>query len=170
MIHAITKEKTLARDFIIVVFSSLLIAFIGRLEIFLPFTPVPVAFRLQLILLLSVVLGSRRAILSTALFLGQGALGFPVFAGATASLLGPNGGYIVGYLFAAFIAGSIYERTQKRALAFLVGTLVVYLFGALYLATFVGFQKAMFLGILPFVLGDIAKSAIALKILEKLRA
>ncbi len=170
MIHAITKEKTIARDFLIVLFSSLLIAFIGRLEIPLPFTPVPISFRIQLVLFLSLFLGSKRAVLATALFLVQGALGAPVFAGGTAALMGPNAGYIIGYLFAAFITGSIYERTQKRAFAFLMGWSVIYFLGYLNLASFVGFQKAVMLGVLPFLPGCLVKSIIGFKVLDKIRA
>ena len=165
----ITKEKTITRDFLIVFLSSLLIAFIGRLEIPLPFTPVPVSFRAQLILFLSLSLGSRRAILATALFLAQGAIGFPVFAGGVTSLMGPNAGYIIGYLFGAFITGSIYEKTGKGVFAVLMGTLAIYACGFSVLSTYVGFSNAFLIGIAPFLLGDLAKSVVGFRIWNCLR-
>ena len=171
LVNALSKqrENTFARDAIIVVLSGLLITLMGQFSISLPFTPVPISFRLQTIMLLSVLLGSRRAVLAVCVFLVQGAIGFPVFAGHTSGLvglLGPNGGYIVGYLVAAFVVGVISERTKKEILALALGTLVVYTLGALHLSTFIGIQKAILLGVVPFILGDLLKSVAVVKILD----
>ena len=165
----LAKENTFIRDFSIVFFSSLLIAFIGRLEIPLPFTPVPISFRAQLILFLTLFLGTKRGVLAVALFLGQGALGFPIFTGGVASLLGPNIGYIIGYLFGAFITGSIYERTGKAFLAVFMGTLTIYVFGFSALLRYVDLATAFVIGVAPFILGDLAKTAIGFKIWNRLK-
>ena len=170
------QENTYTRDVFIVLLSSLLIALMGQLSIPLPFTPVPISFRFQTVLLLSALLGSRRAVLATALFLLQGMLGLPLFAnGASgiAGLLGPVGGYYLGYLAAAFIVGYISESPKNRtlgrcAMSFLAGTMIVYTCGTAYLATFVGFPKALLLGVAPFVVGDVAKTFVCLKILSRM--
>jgi biotin transport system substrate-specific component len=166
-----TQENTFARDAIIVVLSGLLITLMGQFSIPLPFTPVSISFRFQTILLLSVLLGSKRAVLACSVFLVQGAFGLPVFAGGTSGLvglLGPSGGYIVGYLIAAFVVGWISEKSKKAIPALLAGTLIVYACGSVYLSTFIGIQNAILLGVLPFVFGDLLKTAAVLKILDRM--
>ncbi len=170
------QENTYTRDVFIVLLSSLLIALMGQLSIPLPFTPVPISFRFQTVLLLSALLGSRRAVLATALFLLQGMMGLPVFANGVsgiAGLLGPVGGYYLGYLAAAFIVGYMSDSPKNRtlgrcAMSFLVGTLIVYACGTAYLTTFVGFQKALLLGVAPFIVGDIVKTLVCLRILRQM--
>jgi biotin transport system substrate-specific component len=166
---SLQKENSYVKDVLIVVLSGLLIGLIGHLSIYFPFTPVPISFRLQTILFLSLLLGSRRSLLAVAFFLAQGAFGLPVFAGGLsglAGLVGPNGGYIVGYLMAAFVAGLMSERGVKPVFSFLAGTLIVYVSGASYLATWVGVQEAILLGIAPFILLDVLKTVASLKLLS----
>lgn len=171
-----TQENTLFRDACIVLLSSFLIALAGQFSIPLPFTPVPISFRFQTILFLSVLLGSRRASLATLLFLGQGALGLFPMSGSygIAGLMGPNGGYYFGFVIAAFVVGKICEGNKsfsfaRTSLAMLAGTFIVYVCGVAYLSTFVGFPKAILLGLAPFVLGDLLKTAICVKILQRLK-
>jgi biotin transport system substrate-specific component len=166
---SIKRENTFSRDVLVVILSGLLITLMGQFSIPLPFTPVPISFRFQTILLLSVLLGSRRAVLAVAVFLAQGAFGLSVFAGHTSGLvglLGPNGGYIASYLIAAFVVGMISERTKKAIPALAAGTLIVYTLGALHLSTFIGLQKAILLGVVPFIFGDLLKTVAVLKILD----
>lgn len=149
-----TREKPFTRDVIIVLLAGLFITLMGQFSIPLPFTPIPIAFRLQTILLLSILLGSRRASLAVGVFM---ALQAPL-------LLGPTAGYIVGYLLAATLV-----KPEKPLYSFVVGTLVVYACGFMYLSTLIGVQKALLLGIVPFVLGDIIKTMICFKILNYVR-
>lgn len=147
------------RDAAIVVLSGLLIGLMGQFSIPLPFTPVPITFRLQTILFLSVLLGSRRAVLATAFFLIQGAFGLSLFA------TGPVAGYLVGYLVAACVVGYMSEKKMSASISFLVGTLIVYICGASYLSTILGVSKAIYLGVLPFLIGDFLKAVVCLKML-----
>lgn len=166
---SIQRENTFARDAILVVLSGLLITLMGQFSIPLPFTPIPISFRFQTILLLSVLLGSKRAVLAVSVFLVQGAMGLPVFAGNASgllALLGPKGGYIIGFLIAAFVVGLISEKTKKAIPALAVGTLIVYTLGALHLSTFIGLEQAILLGVVPFILGDLLKTVAVLKILD----
>jgi biotin transport system substrate-specific component len=93
----------------------------------------------------------------------------PVFAGGKAGLavlLGPTGGYLIGFIAAAFVTGWLAERGWDRwplttALAMVFGNLVIYLFGVSWLAVFVGISKAPLLGMVPFIPGDILKIVLA---------
>ncbi|MES2272957.1 MAG: biotin transporter BioY [Chlamydiota bacterium] len=169
-----SKTYPFLRDVSIVILASLLIGLFGKVAIPLPFTPIPISTQNSLILLMAVLLGSRRAFSATFAFILQGVVGLPVFAGALggfAILLGPKGGYLVGYLAAAIVTGFLIEKLREKTIrnAFIalgLGNLVIYLFGAGYLSTFVGFQKAILLGIVPFLIGDLLKILICLKVLQ----
>ncbi len=169
------KIPAWAKDVCLVIGSSLLISLVAYIAIPLPFTPVPLVVRSTLILLLSVLLGSKRAPAAVALFLVQGTLGLPVFAQGAAGVeyfLGPKGGYLIGYLIAAYTVGKIVELFGKRTLAnafiaMLAGNVVLFLFGAAWLSAFVGgIERAILLGVVPFLLGDFLKIALSLKILQ----
>jgi biotin transport system substrate-specific component len=148
----------------------------------LPFSPVPVALQNLFALLAGLCLGPLLGSLSAALYLAAGALGAPVFAGASggiARLLGPTGGYLLGYLFAAGAAGLIAgrPRTDRRCPlwrlipAAALGLLAVYVPGMLRLKQLMGFGwvQALAAGFLPFLPGDIAKAAAAVLIAPRLR-
>lgn len=173
--QTITLEKNLARDFALILLASFAISLSGQISIPLWFTPVPLVTQNAVILLTAVLLGSRRGGAATFAFLAQGALGFPVFANGSGGFhcfFGPTGGYLIGYLVAAFVAGAIAERrktTGNALLAISVGHLTILLLGATYLTTFVGPTKAFLLGVAPFILGDMAKTLISLKILQWVR-
>ena len=160
----------------VVLCASIIIALFAPISIRLPFTPVPIATQAQVILLLAALLGSKRGAMAVLTYLFQGAMGLPVFAGGAAgiwTLAGPTGGYLLGYLLAAFITGFIMERTAARTpskvfMAMGVGNLVIYAFGLPHLARFVGWPGAFILGMLPFVVGDLFKLIIATKIFKKL--
>ncbi len=171
--YPLTLPRPLYRDLAIVLLASFLICLSGSISISLWFTPVPIATRNSLILLLAVFLGPRRGSLAVFAFLAQGALGLPVFhnaASGVAPFFGPLGGYLIGYLIAAAVTGYLAEK--KRTLlgtlgALSVGNLIIYTCGAGVLSTFVGPSKALLLGVLPFLLGDVLKTLISLKILQK---
>ena len=107
-------------------------------------------------------------------YIAQGAAGLPFFAGGASGfgiLTGATAGYLVGFIVAAYVVGLLAERGMERnfktsIVPFLVGTIIIYVFGVTWLSTVVGgFGKAIELGLLPFVVGDILKliaAAIAL--------
>jgi len=154
---------------LLVVTGSLLIALLAQIRIPLPFTPVPISGQTLGVLLVAAALGSRRGAASLGLYLVEGALGLPVFAGAPfgiARLLGPTGGYLIGFVAAAFVVGSLAERGWDRrwlgVLAmFAIGQAIIYLFGLAYLSTFVGLGNALNSGLWPFIPGDILKAVLA---------
>lgn len=166
------RVPALVRDVSLVALSSILIGLFGQIAIPLPFTPVPIATQPHLILLLAAFLGPNRTVAAVLLFLAQGMAGLPVFAGAVGGaflLTGPTGGYLMGYLAAAFVTGHLIEKMKERTLwkifgAMAAGNGVIFLMGATYLCTFVGVQKALLLGVLPFLLGDFFKLICCAKI------
>jgi biotin transport system substrate-specific component len=135
---------------------------------------VPIATQNSVVLLLAVLLGPRKGAAAVLAFLVQGALGWPVFAGGiggAAVLLGPRGGYLIGYLVAAYAVGALIEKAQEKTaaktfLALAAGTGIIYVLGAGYLSLFVGAEKALFLGVAPFILGDVLKTLCGMKILN----
>ena len=99
----------------------------------------------------------------------QGVIGLPVFAGGAfgvATLLGPTGGYLGGFLIAAVVVGILAERGMGRGImstiiAMMIGNAIIYVIGASWLASFIGAEKALTAGVLPFLYGDILKLAVA---------
>lgn len=137
-----------------------------------PFWPVPMTLQTLVVLALAGLLGARLAGLTVALYLLEGALGLPVFSGTPqrglglAYMVGPTGGYLAGYLGAALLVGLAADRGARArpALLFgamLAGTTLIYALGALWLAKFTGLGPAITAGVLPFLLGDLLKCALA---------
>jgi len=148
---------------------SILVACSARIAIPLPFTPVPLTAQTLAVLLSGAVLGSRRGALSLMMYLVYGAIGLPVFAGGKAGLdhlFGPTGGYLWGFVAAAFVTGLLAERGWDRKavtafLAMLLGNVVIYLCGLPWLARYVGYERVLIAGLFPFIPGDLIKLALA---------
>lgn len=148
-----------------VVGGSLLLALFSQLSIPLGFTPVPLTLQSFAVLLMGGLLGSKRGAAAVILYLVEGAVGLPFFAGGRsgfAALVGPTGGYLVGFVIAAFLIGYLLEHTThlsfKRALAAIaLGGSVILVVGTLWLASFIGVNNAFHLGVLPFFVGDALK-------------
>jgi len=179
-VRALASEKssTLFRDVFLVILSSIFIGLCGQISIPLPFTPVPITVQNQLVLLLALFLGPRRAVASVLGFLAQGAMGLPVFAGAAggmAILMGPRGGYLMGYVIAAWVTGYLMEKRRNRTILttfwmMITGSAVILVCGCAYLTVFVGLKNALLLGVAPFVLGDVLKVIFCVKIFEMVRS
>jgi len=132
----------------------------AQIRVSVRFSPVPVTAQTLAVLLIGAFLGRRRAVGTLVGYLLAGAIGLPFFAGA--GLAGPTGGYLVGFVPAAFFTGLMAERGWDRhpVTAFLTslgGAMVIYVFGLLWLARFVGPGAVLALGLLPFVVGDLIK-------------
>ncbi len=162
---------------LLVVGASLLISLFAHIAIYLPFTPVPLALQMNVCLFLAMVLGSKRAALAVMLFLLQGALGLPVLATGGAGLVkffGPTGGYLLGYIGGAYLTGYLWEKTKNKTasqafLAMAAGNLVVFVLGVVQLSQFIGFPKALLLGVAPFIIGDIVKHLLSVRVLKSLK-
>lgn len=155
----------------LVVGFALLTAAAAQIRITLPFTPVPITGQTFAVLLAGASLGSMAGSASQLLYVALGAVGLPFYAGGDSGwevVQGTTGGYLVGFVVAAWVVGFLAERSQDRTIAsavpaFLTGSLVVYLFGVPWLAHVldVGWVEAAGLGAVPFVIGDLVKAALA---------
>lgn len=137
----------------------------GLAQVRIPISPVPITGQTLGVLLVGALLGSRQGPLSVSIYLGQGLIGLPVFAGGTAGitrLTGPTGGYLAGFVVAALVVGWLSERGWGRrfttaAVAMLIGNACVYALGLPWLASFTGYRAALRLGLAPFIPGDLLK-------------
>lgn len=144
----------------------------------IPIGPVPIVLQNLFVMLAGLLLGSRWGLISVTVYLLAGAVGLPVFAGGTGGIgkfMGPTGGYLIGFAAAAFLIGYISERNRGRVLyditAMVLGTLVIYLVGVTWLKVVTGmsFGKALSVGMLPFLIGDVLKIAAAIPIAKAVR-
>ncbi len=169
MIDAVWPTAGVGREVVLIFGGSLLIAIMAQLRIPLPFSPVPVTGQTFAVLLLGALYGSRRGPAAVVTYLTLGAIGFPIFAGGAAGLarfVGPTAGYLAGFVAAAFAVGLLSERGWGRSpwttgASMIVGSLIVYATGALWLSRFVGSEAVLNTGVLPFLPGDALKIVLA---------
>lgn len=151
----------------LVVGASLFVALCARVTVPLPFTPVPLTLQNFAVLLVGLLLGSRRGAIALALYLTEGALGLPVFnpagLGGIAQVLGPTGGYLMAYPLVAFVSGWIAERGARSfrrvAVAAMAGEVVLFAGGLAWLTlwTHGSWWQAAHFGLYPFVFAEVAK-------------
>ena len=151
-----------------VIVFALLTALGAQLRIPLPFTPVPVTLQTFFVFLAGGFLGARRGLLSQVLYLGLGTIGLPVFALGPSAILGPTGGYLVGFAVSALLVGWLTAGSRGMSLAWTVGAMglglgAIYLLGTVQLMALapIGLGQAVSMGVVPFLLGDVAKLALA---------
>jgi biotin transport system substrate-specific component len=159
-----------ARQVALVVGASLFVALCARISIPLWFTPVPLTVQNFGVLLVGLLLGSRRGFAALILYLAEGAMGMPVFSplgpGGVAQILSVTGGYLLVYPFVAGLAGFIFERGTKSfaraAVAGLLAEIVLFAGGVtwLYVATH-SFAKAAYLGLYWFIAAEVLKVMVA---------
>jgi len=177
---ATPQERALeaARQTALVVGASLFVALCARVTIPLPLTPVPLTVQNFGVLLVGLLLGSRRGFAALALYLIEGAAGLPVFnptgLGGIAQLLGPTGGFLMAYPFVAFLAGYIFERGTKSfvraAIAGLLAEILLFAGGLAWLYLFThSLAKAAYLGLYWFLAAEVMKVMFAAAIATRWR-
>jgi biotin transport system substrate-specific component len=164
-------EKGLARfyDLTLIVGGSLLIAACAKLKVLLPFGPIPVTGQTFAVLMIGALLGPRRGCLAVLAYLMEGAAGLPVFAfgGGLGEFAGPTGGYLAGFLPAAYVTGFLARRGWDRrmsttVLAMAIGNTAIYACGLFWLCCLMGVTTGVLAaGLYPFVAGDLLKIALA---------
>ena len=159
-------------DAIVVICGSLILGLSAQVKVYLPISPVPITGQTFAVLMLAALLGSRRGALAIIAYLIEGALGLPVFAGGVgmAVLIGPTGGYLVGFVAAAYVVGRLAEMGWDRRVittiaAMLAGEIVLYAFGVCWLTIMTNIRTALVIGLYPFIVGDILKIALAAAVL-----
>lgn len=155
--------------------ASLFLALISQIRVPLFFTPVPLSLQTLGLLLVGAFLGKKKGSLAVLAYLSEGALGLPVFAGGSSGFLpfaGPNGGFLIGFLLVAFLAGLAFEKCKSIAtltLGLLLAVFSVFLIGVPWLSVWVSPQYALKLGLYPFIIGDCLKAVIATSMLSAYR-
>ena len=152
---------------------SAFVAGAAQVRIDMAFTPVPISGQTFAVLLVGAVLGSRLGLAAMLTYMAEGASGLPVFAGGTSGpsiISGPTGGYIIGFVFAAFVVGWLAERGFARnpattAAVMVLGNIVIYVFGVIQLHYFVGWEKVWAFGVRDFIPGDVVKVLLAAGVL-----
>lgn len=175
------QERALqtSRQVALVVGASLVVALCAKITIpLMPLTPVPLTVQNMGVLLVGLLLGSRRGFAALALYLAEGAIGLPVFnptgPGGIAQLLGPTGGFLMVYPFVAFLAGYIFERGSKSfiraAVAGLLAEVLLFAGGLTWLYAYThSMAKAAYLGLYWFVAAEIIKVMFAAAVATRFR-
>jgi biotin transport system substrate-specific component len=178
MSHAVTyadlarpsgQRLALAYDLGLIALGSLVVALSATVSVRLPFTPVPWTLQPLAVLLVGALLGARRGMAALLAYLAEGVSGLPVFAGGSfgiASLIGPTGGYLVGFVAAAGVTGALAKRGWDRRFfstwaAMALGSLALFAFGLAWLSRFTGWSGVLAAGFWPFVPGDVLKQVLA---------
>ena len=167
------KVHGIVYDLLIIFCGSLLVGISAKIRVYLPFSPVPVTGQTFVVLMIGALFGSYRGGLTMLTYLVEGVLGLPVFTGLTgaAALFGPTGGYLVGFVVAAYVVGRLAEmgwdrRVWTAVAAMLIGDAVLLTFGFVWLTLLLVDVKTAFIaGVVAFVPGDILKIALAAAIL-----
>jgi len=151
---------------VLVVAGTLLLALSAKVQV--PFWPVPMTMQTFVVLLLGIAYGPRLGVITGALYLMEGALGLPVFAkgAGVAYLMGPTGGYLFGFVLAMGVCGRLadrgWSRTAMSMLAvMLIGEILIFAPGVLWLGVAIGMDKAVTFGLTPFIAAEVFKMALA---------
>ena len=175
------RDLEASRQVALVVGASLVVALCARITIpLMPLTPVPLTVQNFGVLLVGLLLGSRRGFAALALYLVEGAVGLPVFSASTvglhgmAQILGPTGGFLMVYPFVAFLAGCIFERGTKSflraATAGFLAEILLFAGGLTWLYAFThSLAKAAYLGLYWFLAAEVIKVMVAAAIASRWR-
>lgn len=165
------KASQWQRFIILAIAGSL--ALIVSAKISIPALPVPFTLQTLVVLLLGFAYGPALAGATVSLYLMQGLMGLPVFQGTPekgiglAYMMGPTGGYLLGFAVAAVFCGWLAKRGWDRkfstmALGMVMGNAIIYAFGLAWLGSLIGWDKPILeFGMIPFLVGDAIKIAIA---------
>jgi len=149
---------------LIALFGTLLLTISAKIKI--PFYPVPMTMQTFMVLFLGIILGPKIALLTISLYLFEGIFGLPVFAGTPEKgvgliyFIGPTMGYLIGFLFAAYLAGSFnYDKgIINTFLKMIFSVSFIYIIGIIWLGILIGWDKPLFkLGVQPFLLAELFK-------------
>lgn len=157
-------QEPLARNMILAVAGSMLVAVAAQVAI--PMVPVPMTLQTLAVLAIGAAYGSRLGAATLLLYALEGAAGLPVFAQMKSGVMLASFGYVLGFIAAAYVVGYLAERGWSRSIpkmfaAMILGAVVLYVPGLLWLAAWIGAEKAIQFGLLPFIGGDLVKAAIA---------
>lgn len=164
-----SSSKT--KSMVIIALMAAVTCILGPLSLAIPISPVPISLTNLAVYFTVYVLDRKRGTISYLLYLLIGLVGVPVFSaftGGPGKLFGPTGGYLIGFIFMAYICGFFVDKWPSKLymhfIGMVLGTAVCYLFGTVWLAyqAGMGFYAALGAGVIPFIPGDLVKIVIAL--------
>ena len=174
LVKSINNQKIIKKISIIVI-GTIILTLSAKIKI--PFYPVPMTMQTFVVLFLGISLGYKIALATVSLYLLEGILGLPVFSNSPEKgvglvyFTGPTMGYLIGFLFAAFLSG-YFDFKKNIFLIFLkliLSVSVIYLLGILWLGIIIGWDKPIFeLGAKPFLLAELFKILILALITKKI--
>ena len=168
LIKEIKQSKSL-RNVFIALMGTVLLAISSKIKI--PFYPVPMTMQTLVIIFLGLALGWKLGLATVSLYLFEGIIGIPVFSGSPEKgvgiiyFTGPTMGYLIGFLFTVYFAGSFNfsKNLFIKFLQLLFSVSFIYILGILWLGTLIGWEKPLFqLGVQPFLLAELFKILIVL--------
>jgi len=156
--------QRIQRSIVLPIVGSIFLALLSKIRVILPFSPVPITGQTFGILLLALLFGRNMAFFSVIFYILEGISGIPVFAfgGGPAYLLGPTGGYVIGFLIASYIVGTLSDKGWGKnfflcLFAVVIGEICIFLPGILHLLFFLPPDKILPAGLFPFIPGEIVK-------------
>lgn len=175
ILSTIKSKSSLLNEVMVVLGGVILLFAASQVEI--PLKPVPMTLQTVAVMLIGLTYTPRRAVVSHLMWIGLGAMGWPVFSGFSAGaniLVGPTAGYITGFVVAVYCMATLKERLSLNSwisdlLLCLLGTVIVFTLGIIWLSMLIGFSNALLHGLLPFILPGIIKAGLLCSGLQILR-
>jgi len=169
--QAVNREIVLAKNVVLILGFAVLTGISAGLKI--EIDAVPVTMQTLVVLLSGALLGAKKGAMSQITYLLAGLTGLPWFSrgGGIIYIMSPTFGYILGFVIAAYLIGSLLEKgwgknIKKSILVILIANFAIYIPGLLWLAKFVGLSKVLTIGLYPFIIGDILKTSLVILILS----
>ena len=163
------EKEALIYDFIMIMGASIFIALSAQIAFSVPFSPVPITGQTLAVVLTGALLGSRRGGLAIVAYLLEGISGLPVFAQAQFGiihLVGPTGGYLIGFIPAAYLSGLLSESGWGKSIFSALGimtlsTVIIFICGLSWLSLFFGNNNVFEVGLYPYLVGAVIKITLA---------
>lgn len=170
LFDVVLPDAGLTKQVLMALAGTALLTLSAKIQV--PFWPVPMTMQTFAVLVIAMAFGPKLGTATVLLYLAEGAAGLPVFAGTpekgigVAYMVGPTGGYLVGFVLSAFTVGWLARRGWDRTvpltlLAMTAGTVLIFAFGLGWLSTLIGVEKAIQFGLMPFLAGAAFKIALA---------
>ncbi len=171
---AISNNK-LIKSFIVIIMGSVLLTISAKIKI--PFYPVPMTMQTFMVLFLGISFGYKIGVATVMLYLLEGILGLPVFSNSPekgigiAYFVGPTMGYLIGFVFASFLAGFLKYNSNffLTFIKLLLSTSIIYILGVIWLGSLIGWDKPILqLGVYPFLLAELFKILLLTLLVKKI--
>ena len=169
------NQSSIVKTFLVIILGSLALTISAKIKI--PFYPVPMTMQTFVVMLLGLAFGYKIGLATVSLYLLEGIAGLPVFSNSPEKgvglvyFTGPTMGYLIGFLSATLIAGTISSNDNLLKIIFklLLSVSTIYILGVLWLGTLIGWNKPILeFGVYPFLLAEIFKLALLVIISKKI--